>query len=81
MRVTIVSPEHTLYKDEAQSIVVPGGMGAFEVLDNHAPIISNLTEGVVSLSGATPFQLHVKGGFIEVTHNEVSICVEVNSNK
>ena len=49
MRVTIVSPEQTLYKDEAQSIVVPGGMGAFEVLDNHAPIISNLTEGVVSV--------------------------------
>jgi len=81
MRVTIVSPEQTLYKDEAQSIVVPGGMGVFEVLDNHAPIISNLTEGVVSVSGTTPFQLHVKGGFIEVARNEVSICVEVNSNK
>ena len=81
MRVTIVSPEQTLYTDEAQSIVVPGGMGAFEVLDNHAPIISNLTEGVVSVSGTTPFQLHVKGGFIEVARNEVSICVEVNSNK
>lgn len=81
MRVTIVSPEQTLYKDESQSIVVPGGMGAFEVLDNHAPIISNLTEGVVSVSGTTPFQLHVKGGFIEVARNEVSICVEVNSNK
>ena len=81
MRVTIVSPEQTLYKDEAQGIVVPGGMGAFEVLDNHAPIISNLTEGGVSVSGTTPFQLHVKGGFIEVARNEVSICVEVNSNK
>lgn len=81
MRVTIVSPEKTLYKDEAQSIVVPGGKGAFEVLDNHAPIISNLTEGVISVSGSTPFQLHVKGGFIEVSRNEVSICVEVNSNK
>ena len=81
MRVTIVSPEKTLYKDEVQSVVVPGGMGAFEVLDNHAPIISNLTEGVVSVSGTTPFQLHVKGGFIEVARNEVSICVEVNGNK
>ncbi|EHG24603.1 F0F1 ATP synthase subunit epsilon [Alloprevotella rava] len=81
MRVTIVSPEKTLYKDEVQSVVVPGGMGTFEVLDNHAPIISNLTEGVVNVSGATPFQLHVKGGFIEVARNEVSICVEVNGNK
>lgn len=80
MRVTIVSPEKTLYQDEAESVIVPGGMGAFEVLANHAPIISNLTKGIVCVKGTTPFQLQIKGGFIEVTRNNVSICVEVKDN-
>lgn len=76
MHVTIVSPEKTLFIGEATSVTVPGGKGRFELLDNHAPIISNLVAGKVSVVGTEPYVLDVKGGFIEVSKNEVSICVE-----
>ncbi len=76
MHVTIVSPEKILFDGQAKSVAVPGGKGRFEVLENHAPIISNLVEGNVSLDGGNTFKVKVKGGFVEVTHNEVSLCVE-----
>lgn len=76
MHVTIVSPEKTLFAGEATSVTAPGGKGRFEVLENHAPIISNLVSGTVSVKGKEPYEIDVKGGFIEVAHNEVSLCVE-----
>lgn len=77
MKVTIVSPEKTLYSGEIETLEVPGENGRFEVLNNHAPIISSLTAGTVTCKGAEPFSLEVKGGFIEVAHNVISVCVEV----
>ena len=77
MKVTIVSPEKSLYDNEAESVTVPGEKGCFEVLRNHAPIISSLTAGTVLCKGEKPFSLKVSGGFIEVSRREVSICVEI----
>ena len=76
MKVTIVSPEKTLYQGESDCVVVPGENGLFEVLHNHAPIISSLTTGTVTCKGAEPFAMDIRGGFIEVANNEISICVE-----
>jgi len=79
LRVSIVSPEETLYEGEVESIVVPGEKGRFEVLRNHAPIISTLVAGSVVCKGGSEgdFEQAIKGGFIDVVQNEVSICVEV----
>ena len=49
MYLEIVSPEATLFSSEVDSVVVPGVMGEFEMLNNHAPIISLLKEGVVKI--------------------------------
>ena len=76
MKVIIVSPEKTLYSGEVEGVEVPGENGRFEVLNNHAPIISSLTAGAVICRGAEPFTLEISGGFIEVARNEISICVE-----
>lgn len=76
MHITIVSPEKTLFTGEATSVIVPGGKGRFEILENHAPIISSLVKGTVVVNGNAPYNIEVKGGFIEVAHNEVSLCVE-----
>ncbi|MDG1730803.1 MAG: F0F1 ATP synthase subunit epsilon [Algibacter sp.] len=51
MYLEIVSPEATLFNGEVTSIVVPGTHGDFELLNNHAPIVSILKEGVVKISG------------------------------
>ena len=77
MKVIIVSPEKTLYSGEVEGVEVPGENGRFEVLNNHAPIISSLIAGKVYCKGAEPFTLEISGGFIEVAHNEISICVEI----
>lgn len=76
MQITIVSPERTLYKGTADAVKLPGGKGRFEVLHGHAPIISTLGEGVVECIGAEPFSVAVRGGFVEVARDEVSVCVE-----
>lgn len=77
LQVNIVSPETTLFSGCCERISVPGELGTFEVLVNHAPIISTLTAGTIVCQGEQPFTLEVKGGFIDVARNEVSVCVEV----
>ena len=78
LKLKIVSPEKVVYDGEAKSVVVPGLLGQFEILSNHAPIISSLTSGTVVYTNQESKQsIHVRGGFVEVKKNEVCVCVEV----
>jgi F-type H+-transporting ATPase subunit epsilon len=52
MIVEIVSPEATLFKGEVTSVAVPGVNGEFQMLNNHAPIVSLLAKGNVKLVGS-----------------------------
>lgn len=76
LHVSIVSPERTLFEGEAERVAVPGELGRFEVRHNHAPIISSLTEGVVTCVGNKTTSIPISGGFVEVARNVVSVCVE-----
>lgn len=77
LKLKIVSPEKILYDGEADLVKVPGAMGEFEILTNHAPIISALAEGVVEYAvGDDRTAIHVAGGFVKVQKNEVSLCIE-----
>ena len=51
MILEVVSPEATLFSGEVNSVTVPGANGAFQVLDNHAPIVSILNPGTVKIGG------------------------------
>jgi F-type H+-transporting ATPase subunit epsilon len=73
LKLKIVSPERIEFTGEVESVKVPGTQGNFEILTDHAPIISSLQKGVVEYDGK---QLEVMGGFVAVQKNEVSICVE-----
>lgn len=76
--LTIVSPEKILFKGEVENVLVPGEVGEFEILINHAPIISTLVEGrVVYTINSEKKTIMVKGGFVEVKKNVVSLCVEL----
>ena len=74
----IVSPEKIEFQGEVDSVKVPGAMGNFEILTNHAPIISLLEVGAVEykVKGET-CKIVINGGFVEVKRNEVSLCVEL----
>lgn len=75
----IVSPEKVEFEGEVLGVRVPGTMGSFEILNDHAPIISSLEKGIVEYT--TPdhqkVQVAIQGGFVEVQKNMVSLCVEV----
>ena len=49
MNVKIIKPDTTLYEGPATLIQLPGTSGLFEILENHAPIISSLAEGTIRL--------------------------------
>lgn len=78
MKVTVVSPERIVFSGEVDSVAVPGAKGRFEILNNHAPIVSALTAGKVVCSGKVTLELDILGGFVEVARNEVSVCVETS---
>ena len=79
LNLKIISPERVVFKGEVVRVVVPGTLGEFEVLDNHAPIVSTLQEGTVTYqpTGGEDATINIESGFIEVQKNEVSLCVEV----
>ena len=81
LKLKIVSPQKIEFEGDVQSVLVPGVLGQFEILTNHAPIISALTEGTVvyAKSDGVKSQLAVAGGFVEVQKNEVALCVELNA--
>jgi F-type H+-transporting ATPase subunit epsilon len=49
MHLEVVSPEAVLFSSEVDSIIVPGASGEFQMLNNHAPIVSTLDEGTVKI--------------------------------
>lgn len=77
MKVIILSPEKKLYEAAVERLVVPGEMGQFEVLENHAPIISTLVKGTIYCYGAEDYTFDIHSGFIEVANNVLNICVEL----
>ena len=78
LQLRIVSPEKVEYDGAVESVLVPGTMGQFEILSDHAPIISTLQKGVVEfVNGEGKSSLDILGGFVEVQKNVVSLCVEL----
>ena len=77
MNLEIITPDTTIYKGEAELIQLPGIDGSFEILNNHAPLISALKKGKIKIkkSGKEEF-FDINGGVIEVLENKVLILAE-----
>ena len=78
MLLEIIAPDKNLYSGEVDLIQVPGSKGSFEILRNHAPIISTLDKGqirIVDQKGATQF-FEVDGGVIEAKNNKIIVLAE-----
>ena len=74
----IVSPEKTVFDGQVERVVVPGTSGEFEILSNHAPIISTLEKGtIVYHDSEGTHEVVTSGGFVEVQKNSVNVCVEL----
>lgn len=72
MHLEILTPEKKLFSGDVTIVTFPGSDGSFQVMDDHAPLISLLKEGVVEYKSKEGTKnLHVKGGVVEVLKNKV----------
>lgn len=73
----IITPENTVFEGEIESVQLPGSMGLFEVLVNHAPLISSLDKGKIRVRTKDKKEsfFEVKNGFVEVLNNKVIVLV------
>ncbi|MDX1363757.1 FoF1 ATP synthase subunit delta/epsilon [Arenibacter latericius] len=92
MYLEIVSPEATLFTGEVTAVTVPGVKGEFQMLNNHAPIISLLEEGNVKIKGNVTVDknyeskftkdangdtvLHITSGTVEMKNNRIIILAD-----
>ena len=76
--LTIISAENKVFEGEVESVLVPGMVGDFLVLLNHAPCISSIRPGFLEFSqgGLEKKRYFVSGGIIEVINNMVSVLVD-----
>ena len=77
MNLVILSPEKEIFSGAVKSVKVPGSAGQFEMLENHAPIVSSLAKGEVRVLKADGGKMtfNVEGGFVEMLNNEVALLV------
>ncbi len=80
MRVEIITPDSTIFEgDNVALIQLPGIDGSFEVLSNHAPLISVLKKGRIKLVNKGEKEerfFEINGGVIEVLSNKVLVLAE-----
>ena len=89
MYLEIVSPEKTLFNGDVNSVSVPGVNGEFEMLNNHAAVVSTLKKGFVKIKGQIKIKnvsefekkgdcycLPINSGTIEMSSNKIIILVD-----
>lgn len=78
MYVEIITPDKKIFEGEVIRLLVPGSKGAFEILKNHAPIISTLQKGMLKIQekNGDKHSFQVDGGVIENKANKIIVLVE-----
>ncbi|MDH5366322.1 MAG: ATP synthase F1 subunit epsilon [Cyclobacteriaceae bacterium] len=77
MYLEIVTPDKKVFEGEVKVATFPGTDGSFQVLNNHSPLISSLTKGVLSYEDKDRlYELKIDGGVVEVLHNEIIVLAE-----
>jgi F-type H+-transporting ATPase subunit epsilon len=77
MKLEIISPEKSYFKGEVDSVTLPGYMGPFQILNNHAPLISLLTKGMLIFTTEGHIkEMEITDGFVEVSNNNISVCID-----
>ncbi|MBE2246090.1 MAG: ATP synthase F1 subunit epsilon [Candidatus Competibacteraceae bacterium] len=82
MQLQIITPDKTLFDGNAKLIQLPGTNGSFELMENHAPIISTLRNGKIKIvidNNITEW-IHINSGVVEVLKNKVIILAEPSLN-
>jgi F-type H+-transporting ATPase subunit epsilon len=77
MFLEILTPEKKIFEGTVSIVTFPGEDGSFQVLDNHAPLISLLKEGVVEYKSKDSKEtIAITGGVVEVLSNKVVLLAD-----
>ncbi len=77
MTVDIITPDRKVFSGEASAVTFPGTDGQFQVLNDHAPLVSTLAKGQMIVQSASGQQTYtVDGGVVEVLQNRVLVLAE-----
>lgn len=78
MNLVVLTPSRQIFEGEIISVKVPGISGQFEILKGHAPIVSALGEGVITVKDNTGSSqtYEISKGFVEVLGREVALLVQ-----
>ncbi len=76
--VNIVSPSGSIFSGNASAVIAPGSIGEMTLLPKHAPLLSSLTKGKITLMGTTDKQsvFEINSGFLEISNDKLTILVE-----
>ena len=78
MYLEIITPENKLFAGEVDLVKLPGTSGSFEILMNHAPLISTLMEGKIKVkeSNGKISYFEIKGGVAQVKNSNIIVLVD-----
>ncbi|HSZ26403.1 MAG TPA: ATP synthase F1 subunit epsilon [Cytophagaceae bacterium] len=80
MTLDILTPELKVFSGEVYAVNLPGTEGGFEVLEKHAPLVSNLSKGYVTIRKTAKDKdeekFLIEGGIIEVLNNKVVVLAD-----
>jgi F-type H+-transporting ATPase subunit epsilon len=78
MYLEIITPDSKIFEGEIEAVQIPGANGLFEVLTNHAPLLSTISKGKlrIKINGENPIYFNVSGGIVEVLNNKISVLAE-----
>jgi F-type H+-transporting ATPase subunit epsilon len=77
MKLEIITPEKNVFDGEVDTVTLPGKNGQFQILKDHAPLVSTLSKGELSYEQGNQKQsMTIDGGVIEVSKNKVLVLAE-----
>jgi F-type H+-transporting ATPase subunit epsilon len=77
MNIEIITPDKKVFAGEATAVTFPGSEGQFQILNNHAPLVSTLGNGTLTVESDGKKQNYtIEGGVVEVLNNNVLVLAE-----
>lgn len=77
MKLTIITPDKLAYEGNVTAVTVPGSAGSFQILKDHAAIVSTLEDGKVIINTGTAEEVfQIKGGVVEAKDNIITVLAE-----
>jgi len=75
MQLELLTPDKVLFQGEVTSVSLPGTLGRFQILNNHAALVSSLTKGevVVELADKSSETFEIEGGILEILNNRAVV--------